>query len=264
MIVGVRGIWRRTIGAIIPLALLIGALASCGSDDARLAACRVSERDAVRAPAVVRQPLPLVVVLHPDGLDGPALARLSGVSAQVERRGFVALFPTALDLRSVSGAVARLVDARCADARRISLLGFSRGATAAAQLTCRWPGRLVAVVAIAGWYATPAACARAPASVSEIHGTADETLPVRESQVAAWLKRWRRTDACVRSPGRRTSPGVRRSSWLCARGQRIEQVRLLGAGHGWPGEPALAPPGRYVRFDATRYSLDFMLHGAAN
>src|SRR3954463_7820305 len=106
---------------------------------------------------------------------------------------------------------------------------------------------------MSGWYATPAACAGAPASVAEIDGTADDTVPLRASSAGDWLRRWRRSDGCGDPPTQRFSRGVAQTSWRCARGLRIEQVRLQGVGHGWPGEPALAPAGRYVRFNATDY-----------
>jgi poly(3-hydroxybutyrate) depolymerase len=240
-------------------AALVWALPSCGSHQARAASCRGITGQAVVAPAMVTRPLALVVVLHPDGLDGPALARLTGVASAAVQRQFVALFPTDMTMPGVSAAVDRLVSAHCVDPSRVSLVGFSRGATAAAQLACRWPRPLAAVVAIAGWYATSAACAGTARHISEIHGTADGTVPLTTSAAGDWLRRWRRRFACEHARQRAAVGGLRRIAWSCPDGRVIEQVRLIGVEHGWPGEPALAPSGPYVNFNATQYALSLAL-----
>lgn len=205
---------------------------------------------------------PLIVVVIPGG-GGDAGDRL-GLAKPAMRQGYGVLYPTSddgfwtlnhrqgdADVTAVTGLLDRVRDQGCFDARRVSITGVSNGAGFAARMNCELPGRFAAVVPVAAGYKALDPCpAAARTSFLDIHGTADRIVPFngkkpdRKGSVLRYAAGAARRDGCSGAP-RRTSPRrlVQRTTYRgCASGLRVEQLRLKGTDHGWPG--ASGPRGR--------------------
>jgi len=222
--------------------------------------------------------LPLVIALHGSGSTGAQLEAVIGLDAVADRRGFVAAYPSAPGrtgswtlpvgssqagrdvalLRATIAAVARTV---CLDRRRVAAAGVSNGGRMAVVAGCRMADKLAAVIPVAGGFRRLPRCRPArPVSVLVIHGTADPVAPYRgrdgEGDVVEVVERWARRDRCEDGPvRRREAPGVVRLAWRdCARGTRVEQLRVAGGGHGWP--PGATPPS--VDLDASEEVWRFL------
>jgi polyhydroxybutyrate depolymerase len=272
----------RTVALAVTVAAALLAYGCGGGSSPAAGLCRPGDHRLgaalVHVPASAGgQRAPLLVAAHGDGFTGPRLARALGLSDAADRRGLIVLYPTAPhgswipragapdQSRAVLGQVDAVVHAGCASPDRVAAAGFSSGASLVARMACRARGRLTAVVAIAGYYRDPAACAAGRASVLAIHGTADPTIPYRTAGVGDWLRRWARQDRCAGTPVTSSvAQGVARVRWpACADGRSVEELRLTGAGHGWPGEPVLAAPGPAVPVDATAEIVRLSAGGGA-
>lgn len=174
---------------------------------------------------------PVLVDLHGNGAQGGdgLIQTIRGMAEQIrrDRSRFPAIvvFPQAADSkRWFEGDMQELVIAELdkvmaefrGDPDRVSLTGFSMGATGAYRMAYRWPDRFAAIAAVAGMVDTAAseypdrdkaADARANPFVKErdpfaalaartrrvaitiCHGDADETVPVEQSRrLAAALR----------------------------------------------------------------------------
>ncbi len=225
-------------------------------------------------------PLPLVLALHGAGEGGPRFALDTGFSKLADRERFLVAYPSAGGRHpfwNISGrhgtrdhvaeldrSLDALEDAACVDEARVFVTGVSNGGGFAARLGCELSGRLAGVAAVAGSYRSLPACRpQRPLPVLEIHGTADHVEPYHgrppdgAGSVDRWLARWRRIDAC---PGtvwrRRIERGANEIKWTgCAQRTVVEQLRLAGVRHGWPGGDRIDPPP--APFSATWWTWAF-------
>jgi polyhydroxybutyrate depolymerase len=237
----------------------------------------------VHVPVRAKGPAPLVLAFHGWGGSGRFMARYSGLSALSDRSGFVAAFPDGAgtpahwtldedapgardDLAFVDGLVDRLVTDACVDPSRIYAVGVSNGGGFAARVACERPGRIAAVVSVAGAYRDPDSCdPDRPVSLMEVHGTADPVVPYAGGGragahgVVAWLRSWARRDGC--SPHariRRVDARTVRLDWsACHGGAVISHLRLLGGGHAWPGADP-PDPGPRSRISGARVAWSFL------
>jgi polyhydroxybutyrate depolymerase len=277
------------------LVVALAAASGCGGSGHRRAATSVDPRPAdASCPAAGRTALdggvlhvpagarpgvtPLVVVVIPGG-GGDGSDRL-GVTAAATRAGFAVLYPTSddgfwslnhrqgdADVDGVTDLLDRAMASGCFDARRISITGVSNGAGFAARMACELPDRFAAVVPVAAGYRALDPCpAGARASFLDIHGTADTVVPYngkrpdRAGSVPRYTARWARRDGCS-SPPRATTPRklVTRFTYRgCARGLRVERLRLKGTDHGWPGAGPPLPDHNPSGLSATRELLRFI------
>lgn len=208
--------------------------------------------------------LPLVVALHGFRGDGAAMARGTGFSALADARQFVVAYPSAPggqwalyagepraaeDVDFIRSTVDQLSAGLCIDPRRIFLVGVSNGGGEAARVACVLADRLAGVAMVAGDYRSLPACHPSrPLSVLEIHGLKDPVVPYRgrsgdhSGSVPGFVSLWRRLDRC-QEPGSSSRPSAHtiRLSWRCSANTQVSQLKILNAGHVWPGSP---PPGR--------------------
>lgn len=167
---------------------------------------------------------PVLVDLHGNGAQGSdgLIQTIRGMAEQIrrDRSRFPAIvvFPQAPDgKRWFEGDMEELVIAELdqvmaefrGDPARVSLSGFSMGATGAYRMAYRWPARFAAVAAVAGMVDTAGSAypdrdkaidARAnafagardpfaalaarikPVAITIVHGEADDTVPVDQSR----------------------------------------------------------------------------------
>jgi dienelactone hydrolase len=144
------------------------------------------------APAGV--PLPVVFVFHGAGGTG-AGARTYGLEAAADG-GAIFVYPDAvqgtwdvggrsIDARRVELALRRLSETRCIDPDRVFITGFSAGAVFTLFLGCNVPDAFRAMGVIAGSERRfDTRCCRGAISGLFIHGTADDTIPLPDGELA--------------------------------------------------------------------------------
>jgi polyhydroxybutyrate depolymerase len=211
--------------------------------------------------------IPVLLVLHGAGGDGPSFERYSRFSELADREGFVAVYPSAIDrfwtvgedssgpddVRFLADLLDRVEGRTCVDPTRVYATGLSNGGGMAARLACELSERVVAVAPVAGAYGGLPPC-RPPRTVSvlEMHGDADPIVsyegsgPGRPDSARGFAAGWAERDGCAASPiRRRLAPTAVRLDWSgCRSGAAVSHVRILGGGHDIPGvTPRTSPPG---------------------
>jgi polyhydroxybutyrate depolymerase len=98
------------------------------------------------------------------------------------------------------------------DRRRLFATGFSVGGSMTWNIACQMGGRFAAYAPIAGafWDPLPTACPGAPFSLRHVHGTADNTVPMKgrwvgkgrfkQGDVLESMNRLRQFDGCPEEP----------------------------------------------------------------
>jgi polyhydroxybutyrate depolymerase len=212
--------------------------------------------------------LPLIIALHGVGGGGPRMESYSGLSVVSDRGGFIVAYPSSHgsfwnstgsprltnDVRFIRSLIAYLRQSMCVDAARIYVAGVSNGGGMAALAGCELSAQISGFASVAGGYDDQPVCRpKRPESVLEIHGTADQVVPYAGGThrrphvgvpqfVAGWVRRDRcHGSATVRHPATRTTV----FRWdHCAAAARVEQIRITGGRHAWPGAtpPDPGPP----------------------
>jgi polyhydroxybutyrate depolymerase len=217
-------------------------------------------------PAGISGPAPLVVMLHGGYGDGEQAEKSYGWDAAADSGHFIAVFPDGYDKSWNAGgtccgqaeaqdvddvafirALVRTVrDEAAIDPARIYVAGMSNGAIMAYRLACE-THLFDAVASVAGTILVNCTHA-APASVIEIHGTADHNVPydggpgqpyssrstpIDGPSVPANNRTWRRNDSCP-APRTTTDAPVTTSLARCPGGRAVELISISGAGHQWP------------------------------
>lgn len=208
-----------------------------------------------------RRPAPLLVMLHCYGCPPRFLPAQLGIDAVAKRHGALVAVPAGLtdsqgapfwnatpaccdfegarpdDVAYVARVIDDAVKKHGADPRRVYLVGFSNGGFLAYRLACELAPKIAAIVSIGGAGPEPGSCKPSgPVAVLEIHGEADEVVPVAGGPLApglrmprhplvppasATLAGWARVDGCdARGAGR----------WHCTRAA-VEQWTFPGIGH---------------------------------
>jgi polyhydroxybutyrate depolymerase len=211
--------------------------------------------------------VPLVLVLHGAGGNGPKMERYSGFSRTADRYSFIAIYPSAAgpvwnqralsigtdDVAFLSALVTRVRHTGCVDARRIFATGVSNGAGMVALLGCRLSA-LHAIASVDGDYSEQPRCQPSHAlRLLEIHGTADQIAPYfgpgdhpSSNGLPPFVNAWVRIDGCSRHASSRAlaTHTTLYSFGGCTNGVVVDHIRIQGGGHQWPGAnpPDPGPP----------------------
>jgi polyhydroxybutyrate depolymerase len=210
---------------------------------------------------------PLVVMLHGGYGDGAQAERAYNWDAQADAGRFVVAYPDGMDRAWNAGtccgipknrdiddvgfvtAMVGAIEAQLPiDPARVYVTGMSNGAMMALRLACQTE-LFAAVAPVAGTLLTDCSHA-APASVLQIHGTADDRVPfdggpgkartltgapnVDGPSVPAVNETWRGIDACG-ALQTSTAGVVTTQTADCPQGRTVELISVAGAGHQWPG-----------------------------
>lgn len=234
-------------------------------------------------------PRPLVLVFHGGGGNGSSVARMSGMSAVADRRGFIVAYPNgsgrfgraltwnvgnccgyALDHQVDDiGFVSDLIDTLMAtlpvDPKRVYATGISNGGMLSYRVGCELAGKVAAIAPVAG--ALDGEChPAAPVSVAAFHGTDDQHVlfdggesrsrvdphPRTDRPVRETVAFWAEHDRCSRKKTDTVASGVTLETWGgCADGTEVSLYVLRGFGHAWPGGRRGSPWG-----DSPRASID--------
>lgn len=216
--------------------------------------------------------LPLVIVLHGGGGNGPRIARQTDFAAKADAEGFVVVFPdgqdvgggrhywnagkgiaddpakakaTGDDIGFIAALIDRLTDDLAIDEQRIYVTGFSNGAAMTHRLACEMSDRIAVAAAVASGLS--AACdPTSPVSVLQMNGTddphfTDATIEVGGQQVGWWyaIAFWSDFNACPSEPVIEVVDRVTTETHgPCAAGTEVVRITLAGVHHNWPGGPA--------------------------
>ena len=145
------------------------------------------------------KPAPLVLMLHGAAMNGPMMARFTGMNAQADAAGFIAVYPNGTGLSNNFLAwnaggigpartepddvafIGHLLDQLNAsfrvDSRRIYAAGMSNGAMMCYRLALEMPQRFAAIAAVGGTLGVDATRLPRAVSVIHFHGTDDWIVP---------------------------------------------------------------------------------------
>ena len=254
------------------------------------------------------QPVPLLIALHGGLGSGSQFEQNSGFDGLAESNRFIVVYPNGTPIRpsvpnrlvwngggccSVAaqnqenvndvGFISTLISDLEAhydiDKARVYATGHSNGAILAERLACDISDQIVAVGVQAGTLMVNSCPMSDPVSVLEIHGTADQNIPINGGVGARSLtqndfpppvdalKTFAGDDECRPTPittADRSNSAVHFERWpLCKNGTSVEWVKVSGANHAWMGHPA--SPGTellvgkpYLGFDSSAAIWSFL------
>ena len=236
--------------------------------------------------------LPLVIVLHGGGGNGPRIANQTDFQAKADAEGFVAVFPTGQetddgghywnagpatddpvkaaltgdDVAFIDALIDRLTTELAIDEQRIYVTGFSNGAGLTHLLACALSDRIAAAAAVSSGLSSECDPV-SPVSVLQMNGSEDPhfaeggTIEVDGQQIDHWyaIEFWSEFNECPAEPavevvGRVTTE----THGPCAEGTEVVRITLDGVGHNWPG----GPEGPDDPVDATDAVWDFFARHA--
>jgi len=263
-----------------------------------------------RPPGVAAgEQLPLLVMLHGCGQDAKSFAQSTRMNTVAAREGFMVLYPEQDRLANPQGCwnwfdtttgravqeaalILRAIDQVCllhaADRDRVAIAGLSAGASMAALVVARHPGRFKAVVmhsgvapgtahstlsalgAMQGRRSTrpldkplptaPLATHTPWPPLLVIHGSADRVVSARNGQAAA--QQWAHAAGARASPARNVRRGERFPMTVADYKNKgrlaVTRVEVAGLGHAWSGGAAKLPYGDSRGPDASRMVWAFV------
>ncbi len=142
--------------------------------------------------------LPVVLVLHGDGMDGESMARLCNLNEKADEAGFLVVYPNGTgqmdkkltwnagrccgsamlknreDVAFIENVLDDVEERYPVDRSRVYATGISNGAMMAYRLAAEIPYRIAAVAAIAGSLEVGPSTITWPVPVLHFHGTQDE------------------------------------------------------------------------------------------
>jgi polyhydroxybutyrate depolymerase len=228
-------------------------------------------------------PSPLILDFHAAGQSPLQAEADTGLAGTATKRGYVVAYPAGVDNRwnvtrtagadDVPFVAAVLGDLRtrgCMADNKVFAAGLGDGADMAMTASCALPGRIAAVVSVAG-SVIPASCASPVTNLFEIHGAADPIAPwdgggpartapfagVTTQPVTERLGRYAQDTGCTAAATTQQLPGLGAlTSWTCNGKPDVGALSVAGGGHTWPQAPAhpeLGPTA--TAFSATVVSL---------
>ena len=235
--------------------------------------------------------MPVVLSFHGFSLSSEDQALITGLVTRARADGFVAVFPRGSDLHGMTspyfniettddpsladdvGFTTEILDRLeadlCIDRSRIFVSGFSNGGMFAATLGCALNDRVAAVASVAGVHLLPD-CPGRPMPIIVTHGSADEIVPLTESDVVpaaavnrqvtlenggnetlarmfaavagtsvrSWVESWASRNGCrLADPAVESGSGVETTAYRhCRSGGDVVLEVVEGVGHGWPAD----------------------------
>jgi polyhydroxybutyrate depolymerase len=231
----------------------------------------------IHVPPAVARPAPLVLVFHGGGGAPAGMMRSVGMNDVADRNHFIVVYPAGVgrarggtwdigtpDSRSQADdvgfvqAILQEVGQRYPiDPRRIYATGESMGGVFSYRLACEMSETFAAVAPVAASMDYPGCRPRSPVAVFDVHGTADDVIPLNGGLVPltpmgrTWppveqgISFWTRADGCpgastTRSDGPETTCRIFQSCRA-----PVEACLVTNGGHAWPGSPPLRWQQRY-------------------
>lgn len=216
------------------------------------------------------RPLPLVLAFHGFGKQGKDMAAFTGLSNLADRKGFIVVYPDAInkrwdvgdnpqpgvdDVSFANALITHLTQILAVDKQRIYATGLSDGGFLVQKIACQKPGQIAAFASVAASLPIQVkqTCQKSfPISMLMINGTADPFVPWQGGKppkvriginlalpaVPEAINFWRQHNACTSSREVKQLSGTRVEVARyphCKGGKEVVLVTLKGAGHIWPG-----------------------------
>jgi polyhydroxybutyrate depolymerase len=240
---------------------------------------------AVPQPLPNTGPLPLILNFHAAGQSPLQAEADTGLAGTATKRGYVVAYPAGVsnrwnvtrstaagpdDVAFIAALVGDLRTRGCMADNKVFAAGLGDGADLAVTASCAMPGRIAAIVSVAGSL-VPASCPSPVTNLFEIHGAADPIAPwdgggpargspfagVTTQPVAERLGRYAQATGCAAAAATEQLPGLGAlTSWTCNGKPDVGALSVIGGGHTWPQAPAhpeLGPTA--ATFSATVVSL---------
>ncbi|WP_158088256.1 alpha/beta hydrolase family esterase [Kocuria massiliensis] len=217
-------------------------------------------------------PTPVVMAFHGRGRDSEQMKTLTGFSDKPA----IAVYPQGLtgskgtswqgasyasdadDVKFTGEVLDKVESDLCVDTDRVYAAGMSNGGGFASLLACRMSDRIAAFASVSGAYygGTRAGCNTAGAvPIMEFHGTDDPTMKYDGGDgkggeyisVPEYIDEWVARNQCSHEPEvDQPVDGVEHYSFKndCKNGSEVQQYRIDGGGHTWPGAPEGMGTGR--------------------
>jgi polyhydroxybutyrate depolymerase len=232
--------------------------------------------------------VPLVVMLHGGFGNGAQAERSYHWDGEADNGHFLVAYPDGLnrawnagtccgeparlnvdDVGFITAMVGAIEQEIPVDRARIYVTGMSNGAMMALRLGCQ-ADIFAAIAPVAGTLLTGCSAAR-PASILQIHGTADDRVPyhggpgkafavngsprVDGPSVESVNATWRALDGCG-ATNSTTAGDVTTQTAGCTDGRTVELISVAGAGHQWPGGEPSPLAERVAEIPAPSTALD--------
>lgn len=219
------------------------------------------------------QMVPLVMAFHGFGLDANEMIRISGINAQSDASGFIAVYPNGTgenkswngghccgdaaknnvdDIGFVRALVGELSTFINIDPKRIYVTGFSNGAIFTYRVACELSDLIAAVGPVS---ATPfeedmKSCNPSrPVPIIHFHGTADEANPYNGGKslpgfqffsVDTAIQFWVNSNGCPTQPQTNETGSIRHDIYSpCTANTAVELYSITDGMHAWPGGEAV-------------------------
>lgn len=227
-----------------------------------------------------KRPAPIVLVFHAAVMNGPLMARFTGLNEKADEAGFVAVYPNGTGRSSLLlfwdaggvrsqpsddvGFVAKMLDDLATvvnvDPVRVYATGMSNGAMMCYRLASELSDRIAAIAPVSGTMATEACHPERPVSVLHFHGTEDAIVlfggpdartpkDLFFKSVDASIQAWASINGCPSTPMVARLPDqvddgttVAKTSYGPGKnGSEVILYAIEGGGHTWPGRTSRLP-----------------------
>lgn len=245
------------------------------------------------APDTAPDSAPLVVMLHDAGGNPESIAEATQFDRAAREHGFAVAYPSSVsgtwnagfccggapaegieDMAFFDALLAELGGKEHIDGDRVYLAGVSNGAIMSYRYACEGEAPVAGVASVAGAMAFEECEPAGPVSVLEIHGTADDVVPVEGGELADFTQasrpvpsaqetaeRWADLNECG-EPTEDTDDPVTTTSWSeCREGGAVRLIVIEGAGHTWYA-PGFGEANGAI--DATATVVDFFELGQSD
>ena len=218
--------------------------------------------------------LPVVLVLHGATESPEGVERLSGMSAEADKKNFIAVYPRGTgrenpaslptwnsgnccgyaqlnhvdDVGFFRALLDKLEKDYAVDPKRVFVTGISNGGMMSYRLACEMSDKIAAAAPVEG--AQNVACRPSnPVSVIIFHGTTDHLVPMNggstpfqigpkrsDTPVADAVVFWVKEDGCAATPAHEETAELRTDKYAgCNEGTAVELYAVQGGHHIWPG-----------------------------
>ncbi len=225
--------------------------------------------------------LPLLLVLHGQGSNGPRTAKVSEFNSRADQNGFIVAYPEAVNrtwlyYRGLNGfdsastpnetafllaVIEQIESQHNIDTTRVYLAGISNGGLMAQRAACDEPEAFAATASVAAgaFFGLDTLCVKATAMpIVFFHGTHDNILrwdgTSNGNQVAhsipSTMNLWSTYNGCSQPPNRKNishntklddTSVVVMTSDSCKNGAQVKLYGINGGGHNWPGVQHVIP-----------------------
>ena len=250
--------------------------------------------------------VPLLIALHGGLGSGQQFEQQTGFDGLAESNKFLVVYPNGSPSRKGSGSLVWNAGSCCSiadqnaenvndvgfisaliaqlegqwdiDGNSIFVTGHSNGAMLAERLACQLSAQIAAIAVQSGTLGVSCASSQ-PVAVMEIHGTADQNIPINGGVGQKSLTQqnflppvdalmtFAAQDGCPSAPALSTSQAnhdVNYEVWQpCKAGTVVEWVKVTGANHAWMGHASTTASQRlvgqpYMGFDSSSAVWSFL------